>query len=277
MASLIDQSMKNVKVRTAIDDLWLKEREPYFGLELSSVPRPKHAGRGKKKMDKCKSKHRTDIKQNEWEKYDYFSKASTADLLGLSVTYPVSPQIDRVHESRLSVKEFQERYERPCIPCLLSGCADKWPARKEWSYDSFSKKFSDVMLKCGEDDDGYKVKIKVKYFLEYMYLQRDDSPLYLFDSSFDEYEETKALVDHYKPPKYFRKTCFGSLERNEAPHRWFLIGPKRSGTTVHIDPLATSAWNTLLRGRKCGSFFHQKRLLGSSRKHHILSGRTTRP
>lgn len=48
-----------------------------------------------------------------------------------------------------------------------------------------------------------------------------------------------------------------------------MIGPERSGTCVHIDPLATSAWNTLLIGQKRWVLFppHVPKSIAKGSKH----------
>ena len=91
----------------------------------------------------------------------------------------------------------------------------------------------------------------MKYFYEYLVKQKDDSPLYLFEGAVENNRDARDLINGYKVPKYFQEDLFEVLgDNNRPPYRWFLIGPKRSGTTVHIDPLMTSAWNISLQGRK---------------------------
>ncbi len=67
------------------------------------------------------------------------------------------------------------------------------------------KRFKDSKVKVGEDDDGYKLKMKFKYFLEYMIYNKDDSPLYLFESSIENHKELKELMNDYEVPKYFKE------------------------------------------------------------------------
>jgi histone arginine demethylase JMJD6 len=84
-----------------------------------------------------------------------------------------------------------------------------------------------------------------------MIYNKDDSPLYLFESSIECHDQLKSIIKDYEVPKYFKEDIFRYVGNDRRPpHRWFLVGPERSGTTIHIDPLGTSAWNTSLSGYK---------------------------
>jgi hypothetical protein len=43
---------------------------------------------------------------------------------------------------------------------------------------------------------------------------------------------------------------FALLDESRPSFRWLIIGGKRSGSTFHVDPNGTSAWNACIRGRK---------------------------
>lgn len=100
------------------------------------------------------------------------------------------------------------------------------------------------------------MRIKIKHFFKYLVTQKDDSPLYLFEAGLDKDKDGRKLIESYRVPKYFREDLFKIVgKKNRPPYRWFLVGPERSGTALHTDPLMTSAWNTSLQGRKLWILF----------------------
>ena len=54
------------------------------------------------------------------------------------------------------------------------------------SLQNLLKKYGNDRFKVGEDDDGNSVRMKLQHYLKYMKEQHDDSPMYIFDSSFVE-------------------------------------------------------------------------------------------
>jgi len=203
-----------------------------------------------RRLEEAKKKHRPKLK--DWSK-DAFATRRTTDFEELS-SAPSSCFIDRISCRSLSTQDFVERYERPCLPVIISDIPQEecWEGGKPGCWDSFAwlkDKVGERLFKVGEDDDGYKVKVKLRYFLRYLAQNTDDSPLYVFDSG--SFEEDKVLMGTYAVPSYFPDDLFSLVgEKRRPPYKWFLLGPKRSGTCVHIDPLGTSAWNTVIRGRK---------------------------
>mmetsp|Transcript_27790 Transcript_27790/g.89401 ORF Transcript_27790/g.89401 Transcript_27790/m.89401 type:complete len:489 (-) Transcript_27790:244-1710(-) len=96
-----------------------------------------------------------------------------------------------------------------------------------------------------------KLRMKFKYYADYVRTQQDDSPLYLFETNVDDNGYIRDLCKDYEVPDIFPHDWL-ALVNNDArpPFRWFCIGPKRSGTTVHTDPLGTGAWNAVTHGLK---------------------------
>jgi histone arginine demethylase JMJD6 len=203
-----------------------------------------------RRLEAAKQKHRP--KHKDWSR-DLFASLRRQEFNELAAITTPTSSIERIDSMNISINEFLKNFEIPYKPCIIDGIPEShgWDAVHEWTFRKLRKRFGNRYFKCGEDDDGYKVKAKLKYFFEYMKHNKDDSPLYIFDGSFDCDTDSKSLLRDYCVPKFFPDDLFQLVgEKKRPPYRWVLVGPARSGSEVHIDPLGTSAWNTVLKGRK---------------------------
>jgi len=209
-----------------------------------------------KKIRKAKRSARSElsVSKGEWTRHG-FAKRGIVSALG-----NVLDTVPRVHCSELSVEQFVERYEQPRVPVVLTGLTERWPAAREWTPERLLSRFQQHSFKVGSDDDGYSVRLPFSYFMHYVesedHGRADDSPLYIFDGTFAEKGTAHGLLADYQVPPYFQEDLFQHVgERRRPPYRWFVMGPARSGSGLHIDPLATSAWNALLAGHKRWALF----------------------
>jgi histone arginine demethylase JMJD6 len=66
-------------------------------------------------------------------------------------------------------------------------------------------------FKVGTDDEDYPVRLKFKYFYQYVNdprEMRDDSPLYVFDGTFASRSTSRGLLGGYTVPRFFQEDLF---------------------------------------------------------------------
>ncbi|RIB16048.1 hypothetical protein C2G38_2017742 [Gigaspora rosea] len=237
-----------------------------------------------RKVKKVKLNARSELDIFEWSKCGFANN-----------NYWISPDADklpRIDVSQVSREDFIMKYEAPGLPVVITGCTRGWAAETKWNKEELLRNYARHKFKIGEDDKGNPVRMTFKYYMYYLETEgfKDDSPLYIFDSSFGRRGKSKKagveelkkknlrpkskeyLLKDYKVPTYFDDDLFRFTgENRRPPYRWFILGGERSGTGIHADPLGTSAWNTLLVGHKRWCLFPPstpRKLIDPKQKDH---------
>ncbi len=153
-------------------------------------------------------------------------------------------------------------FEAANVPAVIRGAMDTWGAMSEggrWTFQSFLERFGETMFRFS-DTHGAMMSFGtyVGYCHDPMLGVADDSPLAVYDSEFGDDEPTRVLLEEYEVPGCFSDDLFGYVKGDKPPYRWILLGPTRSGTGLHIDPLYTNAWVALISGCKRWMLFPPK-------------------
>eukprot|EP01065_Artemidia_motanka_P000279 TRINITY_DN10114_c0_g2_i1.p1 TRINITY_DN10114_c0_g2~~TRINITY_DN10114_c0_g2_i1.p1 ORF type:complete len:517 (+),score=141.47 TRINITY_DN10114_c0_g2_i1:657-2207(+) len=150
--------------------------------------------------------------------------------------------VPRVDASGLSKEAFVEQYEQANTPVVLRGIASEWPAFRAWTRERMERDWGEREFQCEA------AKLTLSEYFRYCDGQSDDRPIYLFDKAFT--ETVPDMGSHFQVPQYFEDDLFKVLGEGRPDYRWLIMGPARSGSSFHVDPNSTDAWNACIQGRK---------------------------
>ena len=181
----------------------------------------------------------------------------------------------------LSSSDFTERFIRASKPCVIEGAQNGWSAAVRWQPDALLASHGAVEWRIGDRPDHTVI---LNAYLSTPTLPplplpsgtAADSPArlaalrrlalgasdaaaaesdvpprpYIFDGFMPH-----VLAADYASPAAVGAGCLFCADASPPPHRWLLIGQPLTGTPLHVDPLATCAWNALVVGRKLWALY----------------------
>lgn len=172
-----------------------------------------------------------------------------------------SCSIDRRSAASLTPAAFAKEYSARRVPVMISGMAEHWPMqhwlRQHETDDSSGSSGSRTLAANEAQTMGTWLRDSLHgadKLARNQYLNLDKAsvsdaggmPLGVLPLL-----RAVAAVGYVPSPLFtgqgdlLRRACFADL-----PRRWLLISGRDTGSSWHVDPLNTSAWNTLLVGRK---------------------------
>ncbi|BGP07373.1 lipase 2 [Rhodotorula toruloides] len=146
----------------------------------------------------------------------------------------------------------------PAEPVILTDLMSSWAAMspspsRRWTLDHLARRFPTQRFRAEAT-----LATLPDYTLYHDNCPQDESPLYLFDSEFARKTEGlggPSLGDDYEVPECFSEDLFSVMGDERPDYRWLIVGPARSGSTWHVDPNHTSAWNAVTVGEKAWVMF----------------------
>ncbi len=145
-----------------------------------------------------------------------------------------------------------EEYINQSVPVKIKGLADDWKTDR-WTLDFFKEKLGHLKFPVRQQNE--EREMSLAEYIPYMKENEknpSDSPFYLNTT----FGPTDDLLDDYEVPHYFK--C-GFNNFRDIPDKttlsWIYLAPTNSVTGLHIDTIASSAWNLVISGKKFWVFY----------------------
>jgi hypothetical protein len=174
--------------------------------------------------------------------------------------------IDRVEG--ISIQDFLNNYEKANKPVVLEGACKPWKAVQKWkSMEYLNQSSPGRAFRATSGAAPLPAQFTLSSYYDYCSHALEEAPLYLFDRSAllegsplreDYFPDMKEQSPYFDPSRVDENThdLFQLLGEGKRPdHTWLIFGPQRSGSSFHIDPNCTHAWNAAVVGRKRWIFY----------------------